>query len=371
MFAKLKQGVADGADQIKKKVEEISPAKKPNHEDEQKPVDDGEMPPSYDAAKSPANEHRIPLAPAAAAAADPEAAAAADNNAEEDDRGAGVTGFLKRHLAKGVQMVPKIKVTQEKADDGSALRDIKSAEFNTEHFVERGCMNDTFFVLSFVFLLSYFATLLSDVYSLYALKINPAIPNALFIVYLVIFVISLFFVFTEVNIASRRLVQDDFSAIILDDLACQFFVVRSFGHFCLVDKVKSKFGITDKVVLKVMYGLQNGRKLLMVTLPQAICMFIALLYKGNVNANLSFAIKVLPYVIKFVLLYSSIYTLFLLAFVYPCLKCAIKLRQKENMSLWDYMNLMVEKILNKFLKDPKAGDPNKANKVGGLLIDAM
>jgi len=209
-------------------------------------------------------------------------------------------------------------------------------------------------------MMGYYLSPLSDVYSLWALYVNPVIPKVLFGVYAGIFAISLCFNFVETNIAARRLESQDFSAIILDQLACSMYVVRSFDHLCLVDKAKSKFGLTDMLVVKVMNGLQNGRRLVFVTVPQAICMLVALTFKSQGASNLSIAISVIPFVIKFVLLYDQLSNLFVLICLYPFLRCCIKVRERESMSLWDYMNLMVEKILNKLLKEPGAASNSGA-----------
>jgi len=57
-------------------------------------------------------------ASAAPPAADADSPPASPAAAEPEQPG--VRGFLQAHLAKGVQMVPKIKLSKEKAEDGSS-----------------------------------------------------------------------------------------------------------------------------------------------------------------------------------------------------------------------------------------------------------
>eukprot|EP00475_Leptophrys_vorax_P027802 TRINITY_DN3971_c0_g3_i1.p1 TRINITY_DN3971_c0_g3~~TRINITY_DN3971_c0_g3_i1.p1 ORF type:complete len:385 (-),score=127.01 TRINITY_DN3971_c0_g3_i1:936-2009(-) len=289
-----------------------------------------------------------------------------------EEEGVGVSGFLRRHLAKGVQLVPKIKMTKQTDDKGKQLRDLKSADFNIPKYEEGGCLNNLFFILNAVGLFAYFATILSDIYSLYALHVNPAIPVLIFYIYLGVFLVSLLFVFVETSVASKRLNMDDFSAIILDELASQMFSLRSLAHFCLVDKIKAKFGITDRIVLKLMYGLQNGRRLLIVTIPQTVLSAIALYFKSQGKDDISLAISVLPYVLKFASLFNQFTVLINMLIFYPLVRCCIRVRQKDDMSLWDYMNLMTEKILNKFIDDPKFGGGEKQDAINvaiGAAID--
>jgi len=258
----------------------------------------------------------------------------------------GVMGFLKKQVAAGRQFMPNI--SKQVDEDGSQLVEVTTNDFNLKVFEEKidASWSKKFAYLSSVSsVVSYFLTFGSDVYAAYQLYIDPAFPKPLFGAYVVIIIISWILSVFELSIAKSILDQDDLSATIIDDLTRRFYQVKSWGHFGLVQTVLSDhFGCQEKVFFFVLSGLNNAKRLIFVAIPQIIVVSLALKLSntgGAVNLKTLVSLSVNMFTLS-----ADVAKIWCILYFYACVRCCAK----KDMSLWDNLNLRVEKSLNKMLK---------------------
>jgi hypothetical protein len=149
--------------------------------------------------------------------------------------------------------------------------------------------------------------------------------------------------------------RDDMSSMLMDSMSSKMFQVQSLRHFVLYQQASSNVGFCDGILMGVLSGIQNGKRLLLVSIPQAVIMGVALYY----NNEHEFEERKLPnlksmiiYSINLITLFGDITRLIHLIILYPCIRCCLCGMVDRSMSLWDFLNLRIEKALNKMLRDP-------------------
>lgn len=202
--------------------------------------------------------------------------------------------------------------------------------------------------------LSYFISYVSDIWALYVLFSDSKIPSGVAIAYLVIFFVSLIIGYFDLSIANGVLKRQDLSAIYIDSLANILFQVRGgLASYGLISVISDYTSFFDSILIAILQVLQNAVRVLLVTFPQIVISITAAVYQSQGSSSSKIIIKFLPFLFKLLTLVVDCYKLFWFVMIYPFLRCYILLSKKIQMTLWDYINLRIEKVLNKMLKDKK------------------
>jgi hypothetical protein len=208
--------------------------------------------------------------------------------------------------------------------------------------MNKGCFKHISYYLAVFSAFTYFTSILSDLYAAYGLFTDTGVPKTVFGAFVVVIIVSWILSLTDIYLARSILEQDDLSATIIDDLASRMFQARSLGHYGLVQTVMENFGWKEKALFAVVSGLQNGKRLVFVAIPQTIVLSIAIHFRNKVPNSTA----VLSYALNFISLSVDLMKLVSVLYFYSCLKCCLA----KDMSMWDSLNLKVEKTLNKMLK---------------------
>jgi hypothetical protein len=261
------------------------------------------------------------------------------------------------NFAEGLLMPKKrnladVVVGDIKQEDGNVIRDVLVSDFNLNAFYHTGCMAQIFWFLSVVFTFAYFWMIASDIYALYSIASNELIPRRILYAYLFFFCVGIVIFLMEITYSREILARGDISQIMIDDLSYNIFQARGLRQYGLIREIQKHLSITDLILIRCVVMLENVRRVLFVTLPETVILVIAVLYKNRIlsddnNASgegpvYSVFLSLIPYIIKFYVLFTDIKDIFLLFFIYPCLRCTIFLTTKRNISLRDYINLRVK-----------------------------
>lgn len=265
-------------------------------------------------------------------------------------------------------------VTLHTLDGETPLRDLTVGDFDLPAFRKDTIFARVFWILSIVFTLTYFWAIVSDIYVLYGLNSNPLIPARIFKAYLAFFFLSLLITIAEVRKASDILKKGDLSETIIDELAYNWFQSRGIEYYGLVSEVQKRYSLVDLILLKVLTMMRQARRMVLLIIPQSIIMLVAILYKYKIiqdsnnvvnttDPNLVGFVSLIPYIFKFYVLFQDLYKIALLFLAYPIIRCCILMTTKRDMSLRDYLNLNIEKILNVMIQNtdfaaaPQNNDP--------------
>jgi len=119
----------------------------------------------------------------------------------------------------------------------------------------------------------------------------------------------------DIKAAKVVIKSDDISDNFINKEAFRYQTIKSYDRFCLMNMIKKKRSRNDKMLFAAYFSANTWKRLLFVAVPQLV---IAITFTVNSGQ----AIEENPSIIaKIITMYMSIYKLFILIIVYPCLKC--------------------------------------------------
>jgi hypothetical protein len=208
-----------------------------------------------------------------------------------------------------------------------------------------------------------FYAVASDMAAFYRMYYDPKLPLIWTEFYLAVvllrWLLDLVDLFYAREVVYKR---DDMSAMMLDSISAKTFRVRSLKHFVLYQRAWASVSVRDGIIIWVLAGLQNAKRLALVSIPQTFIMGAALYFKNNQTleeGELPDTKTITIYIINLLTLFVDMSRLIHLIMLYPCFRCCLCGAIDQSMSLWDLMNLKMETVLNKMLQD----DPSSASEL--------